>query len=81
VALLSNATDNNFTGVTFYCDDAATALGLPVNPRASAIAGCAGKPTEVRTASSLTQYLAPPPPPRAASLIYYLPRGGGGSCL
>lgn len=48
MALLSNATDNNFTGVTFYCDDAATALGLPINPRASEIANCAGKPTEVR---------------------------------
>ena len=51
--MLSNATDNNFTGVTFYCDDAAAALGLPLNPRASEIARCAGKPTEVSHSSEI----------------------------
>ena len=55
VALLSNATDNNFTGVTMYCDDEAVAVGLPVNVRASEIAGCAGCPAE---ASCIAQHPA-----------------------
>ena len=48
LALLSNAKDNNFVGVTMYCDDEAVAVGLAPNRRASEIASCAGKPSEVR---------------------------------
>ena len=47
VALLSNAKDNGFLGVTMYCDDEAGIVNAPVNVRASEIASCAGKPLEV----------------------------------
>ena len=54
LSILSNSTDNNFTGVTFYCDDEAIACNLPHNVRASEIAACAGKHAEVSILLSCT---------------------------
>ena len=47
VALLSNAKDNGFRGVTMYCDDEASTSGAALNVRASELATCCGKPLEV----------------------------------
>jgi hypothetical protein len=51
IALLSNSRDNGFVGVNMYCDDEATFVDAPLNPRASDIARCCGKEMEVCLAS------------------------------
>ena len=51
IALLANATDNNFTGVNLYCDDEAAFVEAPLNPRASEIAACCGRALEARVTS------------------------------
>jgi hypothetical protein len=48
VALLANATDNDFTGVNMYCDDEAEFVQAPLNPRASEIAACCGRALQAR---------------------------------
>ncbi len=48
VALLANATDNNFIGVNMYCDDEAEFVQAPLNPRATDIAGCCGRALQAR---------------------------------
>ena len=47
VALLSNSRDNGFTGVNLYCDDEASFVDAPPNPRATEIAFCCGKQMQV----------------------------------
>lgn len=47
MALLSNSRDNGFTGVNLYCDDEASFVDAPPNPRASEIAFCCGKQMQV----------------------------------
>ena len=46
-ALLGNSRDNGFVGVNLYCDDEAAFVDAPLNPRASEIAACCGKPMQV----------------------------------
>jgi hypothetical protein len=46
-ALLGNSRDNGFVGVNLYCDDEAAFIDAPLNPRASEIAACCGKPMQV----------------------------------
>ena len=47
-ALLGNSRDNGFVGVNLYCDDEASFIDAPLNMRASDIAGCCGRPMQVR---------------------------------
>ena len=47
IALLSNSRDNGFIGVNMYCDDEASFIDAPLNPRASEIAYCCGKELQV----------------------------------
>ncbi len=47
IALLSNSRDNGFIGVNMYCDDEASFIDAPLNPRASEIAFCCGKQMQV----------------------------------
>uniref|UniRef100_A0A7R9VTC5 Uncharacterized protein n=1 Tax=Chlamydomonas euryale TaxID=1486919 RepID=A0A7R9VTC5_9CHLO len=48
VMLLPNNQETGYAGVNLYCDDQAQFKQLELNPRASQIAMCAGKPLEVR---------------------------------
>ncbi|GLC45807.1 hypothetical protein PLESTB_001153700 [Pleodorina starrii] len=48
VALLVNSPDSGYVGVNLYCDDQAQFKELPPNPRASQIADCCGRPTQIR---------------------------------
>ena len=48
VSLLANAVDNQFVGINLYCADDASFYGAPTNLRASDIASCCGKATEVK---------------------------------
>ena len=47
IALLSNSRDNGFIGVNLYCDDEASFVDAPPNPRATEIAFCCGKQMQV----------------------------------
>lgn len=47
IPLLPNSAENGFVGVNMYCDDESVLKGLPLNLRASDIATCCGKPTNV----------------------------------
>lgn len=48
IALLSNSRDNGYIGVNLYCDDEASFIDAPLNPRASEIAFCCGKQMQVQ---------------------------------
>ena len=47
IALLSNSRDNGFTGVNLYCDDEASFVDAPPNPRATEVAFCCGRQMQV----------------------------------
>ncbi|EFJ43133.1 hypothetical protein VOLCADRAFT_121451 [Volvox carteri f. nagariensis] len=48
VALQINNPESGYVGVNLYCDDQAVFKELPYNSRASQIADCCGRPTQVR---------------------------------
>ena len=58
IALLSNSRDNGFTGVNLYCDDEASFVDAPPNPRATEVAFCCGKQMKVWP-SLMGSYAAP----------------------
>ena len=58
IALLSNSRDNGFTGVNLYCDDEASFVDAPPNPRATEVAFCCGKQMQVPP-SLMGSYAAP----------------------
>ena len=58
IALLSNSRDNGFTGVNLYCDDEASFVDAPPNPRATEVAFCCEKQMQV-SSSLMRSYQAP----------------------